>query len=261
MKAWTRLTQESIACLRTLTPSKRRMILTHTSRTWTLSTFQLLARLKADDGAGDLALVTRFADKLPIGFLVFVWDRNDWKQLIWSIRPLIVETIALPRPTPPQCAPKSNGLKRSWKDGGSLSRHRGLSGPHHGKEEAMDRLDQIAATAQICAEILGNVETGDFALMPLTGESLTRPYLERVFWSPRRLRICGVIGLVNGSQCTVLSEPLEDEDIRGLEELFAEYCESITGRVEGTSAAASATQADDSIGWCERLHWLPDTRD
>ncbi len=50
-----------------------------------------LARLKADDGAGDLALVTRVADKRPIGFLIFVWDRNDWKQLIWSIRPLIVE--------------------------------------------------------------------------------------------------------------------------------------------------------------------------
>lgn len=50
-----------------------------------------LARLEAAEGARDLALVTRFADKLPIGFLVFVWDRNDWKQLIWSIRGLIVE--------------------------------------------------------------------------------------------------------------------------------------------------------------------------
>lgn len=48
----------------------------------------------------------------------------------------------------------------------------------------MDQLDKIAATASICAEILGNVETGDFALMPLTGESLTRPYLERVFLVP-----------------------------------------------------------------------------
>ena len=85
----------------------------------------------------------------------------------------------------------------------------------------MDRFEQIAASAQVCALILGNVETGDFALMPLTGESLTRPYLERVFWSPRRLRIVGVTGLVNGCPCTVLSEPLEDEDIRGLAEMFA----------------------------------------
>jgi hypothetical protein len=125
----------------------------------------------------------------------------------------------------------------------------------------MDRLEQIAATAQVCALILGNVETGDFALMPLTGESLTRPYLERVFWSPRRLRVCGIAGLVNGCPCTVLSEPLEDEDIRGLEELFAEYCENIIGRVGGTLKAVLATPADDSIGWCERLYWLPDTRD
>jgi len=130
-----------------------------------------------------------------------------------------------------------------------------------GKEGAMDRLENIAATAQVCALILGNVETGDFALMPLTGESLTRSYLERVFWSPRRLRICGVIGLVNGSQCTVLSEPLEDEDTRGLEELFAEYCETIIGRVEGTLTAVLATPMDDSVAWCERLYWLPDTRD
>ena len=132
----------------------------------------------------------------------------------------------------------------------------------------MDRFEQIAASAQVCALILGNVETGDFALMPLTGESLTRPYLERVFWSPRRLRIVGVTGLVNGCPCTVLSEPLEDEDIRGLAEMFAEYCETIIGRVEaavtaveGTLTAVLATPADDSIGWCERLHWLPDTRD
>ena len=41
-----------------------------------------LARLKATDGAGDLALETGFADKLPIGFLIFERDRNDWKQII-----------------------------------------------------------------------------------------------------------------------------------------------------------------------------------
>ena len=125
----------------------------------------------------------------------------------------------------------------------------------------MDRLEKIAATAQVCALILGNMETGDFALLPLTGEPLSRPYLERVFWSPRRLRISGVVGLVNGCPCMVLSEPLEDEDIRGLEELFAEYCETIIGRVEGTLTEVLATPADDSIAWCERLYWLPDTRD
>ena len=135
-----------------------------------------------------------------------------------------------------------------------------------------NRLEQIAATASICALILGNMETGDFALLPLTGESLTRPYLERVFWSPRRLRICGVTGLVNGSPRTALSEPLEDEDVDGLAELFTEYCaqvfaerpalsQALIERAEGTLTAVLATPVDDSIGWCERLFWLPDTRD
>ena len=120
----------------------------------------------------------------------------------------------------------------------------------------MDRLEKIAATAQVCALILGNMETGDFALLPLTGEPLSRPYLERVFWSPRRLRISGVVGLVNGCPCTVLSEPLEDEDIRGLEELFAEYCETIIGRVEGTLTEVLATPVDDTLSWCESLYAL-----
>lgn len=143
----------------------------------------------------------------------------------------------------------------------------------------MDRLEQIAATAQVCALILGNVETGDFALLPLTGASLTRPYLERVFWSPRRLRICGVTGLVNGCPRTALSEPLEDEDIRGLAQLFTEYCaqvfaerpelsraaiervEAAVTAVDGTLTAVLATPVDESVAWCERLYWLPDTRD
>jgi hypothetical protein len=120
----------------------------------------------------------------------------------------------------------------------------------------MDRLEKIAATAQVCALILGNMETGDFALLPLTGEPLSRPYLERVFWSPRRLRISGVVGLVNGCPCMVLSEPLEDEDIRGLEELFAEYCETIIGRVEGTLTEVLATPVDDTLSWCESLYAL-----
>ncbi len=52
----------------------------------------LLARLKAANGADDMALITEFADKQPIGFLIFVWDRNDCRSsVIWSIRSLIVE--------------------------------------------------------------------------------------------------------------------------------------------------------------------------
>jgi hypothetical protein len=54
----------------------------------------------------------------------------------------------------------------------------------------------------------------------------------------------------------VLSEPLEDEDIRGLEELFAEYCETIIGRVEGTLTEVLATPVDDTLSWCESLYAL-----
>ena len=51
-----------------------------------------LAYLPVKNGATDLALATHNADKLPIGFLVFVWDRQDPKQSIFGhARPLIVE--------------------------------------------------------------------------------------------------------------------------------------------------------------------------
>jgi hypothetical protein len=57
------------------------------------------ARLRVQNGASDIKLATKFMDKLPIGFLIFVWDRNDWardvpeKFVVWSIRPLIVEDM------------------------------------------------------------------------------------------------------------------------------------------------------------------------
>ena len=134
----------------------------------------------------------------------------------------------------------------------------------------MHRLEEIAAAAQVFALVLGNGATGDFALLPLTGEPLSRPYLERVFGSPRRLRIYGGTGLVNGYPRTVLLQPLEDEDIRGLAELFAKYCPRIlTGRIEGTSTAVegaltacqtAAVAPGDSLDWCEGLYALEDMR-
>lgn len=50
----------------------------------------------AVDGTSDIALATRFADKLPIGFLVLVVDRSDKEQPIFGhARPLIVEARAV----------------------------------------------------------------------------------------------------------------------------------------------------------------------
>lgn len=50
-----------------------------------------LARLRVSDSAGDVRAVTQFSNMLPIGFLIFMWDRNAWKRVRWTIRPLIVE--------------------------------------------------------------------------------------------------------------------------------------------------------------------------
>jgi len=51
-----------------------------------------IAYLPVKGGAADLALAARHPDKLPIGFLVFVWDRTDPQQSVFGhARPLIVE--------------------------------------------------------------------------------------------------------------------------------------------------------------------------
>ncbi len=51
-----------------------------------------LAYLPVENGTNDLKLLSRNIDKLPIGFLVFVWDRNDPEEPIFGhARPLIVE--------------------------------------------------------------------------------------------------------------------------------------------------------------------------
>ncbi len=51
-----------------------------------------IAFLPVKSGTSDLALVARHPDKLPIGLLVFVWDRTDPQRSIFGhARPLIVE--------------------------------------------------------------------------------------------------------------------------------------------------------------------------
>jgi hypothetical protein len=56
-----------------------------------------LARLRVKDDISDFKLAAEFREALPIGFLIFVWDRNDWarndpgRYVIPSIRPLIIE--------------------------------------------------------------------------------------------------------------------------------------------------------------------------
>lgn len=48
--------------------------------------------IKLSNGASDLEVITRFKDKLPIGFLVIIRDVQDSKQPVYGhARPLIVE--------------------------------------------------------------------------------------------------------------------------------------------------------------------------
>ena len=50
------------------------------------------AQLGVSNGPADFALVKDHVNELPIGFLVFVWDRQDKEQPIFGhARPLIVE--------------------------------------------------------------------------------------------------------------------------------------------------------------------------
>ncbi len=50
------------------------------------------AEMGLTNGASDLAIATKFLSALPIGFLVFVWDRKDpQKSIFGHARPLIVE--------------------------------------------------------------------------------------------------------------------------------------------------------------------------
>ena len=119
---------------------------------------------------------------------------------------------------------------------------------------AMDKFEQLSTAASYAVAIFGNPARGDFALFDLTRgtpfpvENIQREIAEPAFC------FCGVMGVVQGIPCTAFSEPLSGYAIRALSHAFNE-------RVEATSKAALATPADDSIGWCERLYWLPDTRD
>jgi hypothetical protein len=50
------------------------------------------AEMSITNGPADLALATKYVNELPIGFLVFVWDRQDPARSIFGhARPLIVE--------------------------------------------------------------------------------------------------------------------------------------------------------------------------
>ena len=48
------------------------------------------AEMSLTNGPSDIALAMQYVDTLPIGFLVFVWDKTD-SEVFGHFRPLIVE--------------------------------------------------------------------------------------------------------------------------------------------------------------------------
>jgi hypothetical protein len=118
----------------------------------------------------------------------------------------------------------------------------------------MDKFEQITNAASYAVAVFGNPAQGEFSLFDLTkGTPFPVENIQREI-AEHSLIFCGVLGVVQGIPCTAFSEPLCGYAIRALSHAFNE-------RIEGASKAALATPADDSIGWCERLFWLPDTRD
>jgi hypothetical protein len=125
----------------------------------------------------------------------------------------------------------------------------------------MDQFHQITETASYAVAIFGNPARGDFALFDLTKgtpfpvEDIQREIAERAFC------FCGVMGIVQGVPRTALAEPLGEYTVTALSRAFIERVGAAVTAVEGTETAVLAAPVDDSIGWCERLYWLPDTRD
>jgi hypothetical protein len=117
----------------------------------------------------------------------------------------------------------------------------------------MDRFEQITNAASYAVAVFGNPAQGEFSLFDLTkGTPFPVENIQREI-AERSLIFCGVLGVVQGIPCTAFAQPLDGCTIRALSHAFNE-------RVEAGSAVIN-NPVDDSIGWCERLYWLPDTLD
>lgn len=120
----------------------------------------------------------------------------------------------------------------------------------------MDKFEQLSEAASYAVAIFGNPARGDFSLFDLTkGTPFPAENNQREI-AERSLVFCGVMGVVGGTPCTVLAEPLDGYTMRALSHAFNE-------RVERPSAAIATDPAqpkDDSEQWLWRLWSLQDTR-
>ena len=125
----------------------------------------------------------------------------------------------------------------------------------------MDKFEQLSTAASYGVAIFGNPALDDFCLFDLTKGTPYPVEDHKREIAERALSFCGVIGIVQGVPRTALAEPLGEYTITALTRAFCERIEAAVTAVEGTLTAVLATPADESIAWCERLYWLPDTRD
>jgi hypothetical protein len=111
----------------------------------------------------------------------------------------------------------------------------------------MTKFQQFVANAEVAVCILGNPESGDFALCDLGphAEDLQRDLVQRGY------RFVGLLGMVQGVPRSALAEPLEANAIDALAEAFLKRWLYGGGRPE----------AGDSVRFLEGLYRLPDTRD
>jgi len=125
----------------------------------------------------------------------------------------------------------------------------------------MDQFEQLANAASYAVAIFGNPAREDFTLFDLTNGTPYPDENHKREIAERALSFCGVIAIVQGVPRTALAEPLGEYTVTALSKAFIERVEAAVTAVEGTLAAELDRAVGDSIGWCERLYWLPDTRD
>jgi hypothetical protein len=125
----------------------------------------------------------------------------------------------------------------------------------------MEKYAELAASSQFACTILGNLETWDVLCLRVP----YRPHDLHAQVARRGLRFLGVAALVDGKTRTAPAPELAQappEMIQILSLAFAAELESwLAGDVPTlTKPETVPEQPGDSIGWCERLYALQDTR-
>jgi len=117
-----------------------------------------------------------------------------------------------------------------------------------------DRFEQIIFDAQVSAAIVGDLATHEFMLADLVG-----PIPQVLFG--RGFVFVGVVGAVDGVLRVAFATELDSASIDAIAHGWAEYHAVILAKSSADSQNLEQPTKDDSIAWCERLYWLPDTRD